>query len=260
MGPSTLPETCYAPWLWLWPGHAVYLGPSLGLDPHAGSVSCLAVAVDGTFTIRVAGSSGPMVRSALIPPRLTHQVVADAERMAFCYLDPGSIRHRACQRAMTATNEAIAYGHRREDLLTRTVGDLTDAKSARAWLDLAAGPQPAHVDGQSARLDPRIQDTIAALHGRDAHDIPSAAHFAARVGLSPSRFLHLFRDHTGTSFRRYRLWLRMLRAAAAIRDQADLTTAAMDAGFASPSHFSDAFHTMFGLRPRQLLGTEIRLA
>lgn len=257
MRSSALPETCYTPRLWLWPGQALYIGPALGLDPHVGSVSCLAVAVGGTFTIRVAGSSGPVVRSALIPPRLTHQVLADADRMAFCYFDPGSIRHRACRRAMTAAEGAVAYRHRHEGLLANAVGDLTDAESACAWLDLAAGPQPVPVDG---RLDPRIQDAVAALHNLDPHDTPSAAHVAALVGLSPSRLLHLFRDHTGTSFRRYRLWLRMLRAAEAIRDQANLTTAAMDAGFASPSHFSDAFRTMFGLRPSRLLGTRIHLA
>ena len=64
--------------------------------------------------------------------------------------------------------------------------------------------------------DPRIQDTIAALHSLDPHDNPSAAYFAARVGLSASRFLRLF-DHTVTSFRRYRLWLRMLWLPASLR-------------------------------------------
>lgn len=86
---------------WLWPGRARYVGPSRRLDPHAGSVSCLALALDGTFTVRHDGSTGQDVRSALIPPRWTHQIVATANRMAFCYFDPGALRHRACQSAMT---------------------------------------------------------------------------------------------------------------------------------------------------------------
>ena len=49
----------------------------------------------------------------------------------------------------------------------------------------------------------------------------------------------------------------MLRAAELVRDGANLTTAATDAGFASPSHFSDSFRAMFGLRPGQLLASEI---
>ncbi|GGQ83028.1 helix-turn-helix transcriptional regulator [Couchioplanes azureus] len=264
MRPPALSETCHAPRLWLWPGQAVYVGASLGLDPHSGSVPCLAVAVDGTFTVRVNGSYGPAVRSALIPPRITHQVVARADRMAFCYLDSGSVRHRACLGTMTATDEAIAYRHRHEDALAGAAETLTDPAGARAWLDLAACPRTVHgtrtKQGDAAPYDPRIRDAVAALHGLDPEDKLSAADLAARVGLSPSRFLHLFRDHTGTSFRRYRLWLRMVRAAALIRDRADLTTAAMDAGFASPSHFSASFHSMFGLRPSDLRGTRIHLA
>jgi methylphosphotriester-DNA--protein-cysteine methyltransferase len=56
------------------------------------------------------------------------------------------------------------------------------------------------------------------------------------------------------------LWLRMLRAAEVLRHHSSLTAAAAAAGFASPSHFSDSFVAMFGLRPRRLLGTtEINL-
>jgi AraC-like DNA-binding protein len=273
--PRALPETCYVPRLWLWPGQAVYVGPSLGLDPHSGSVSCLAVAINGTCEVRVDATSGPPARSVLIPPRLRHQIVPAAELMVFCYLDPGSARHRACRRAMTTTADALEYRHRHETALAVLAEDLSDAKRARAWLDLASGDSRASggtgvTTGQQAgpadedacpRPDSRIRRAVAALHALDPSDDAPAARLAALVGLSPSRFLHLFRDHTGTSYRRYRLWLRMLCAAELLRNGHDLTTAAAGAGFASPSHFSDTFHAMFGLRPRQFLGTtEINLA
>lgn len=256
MGGSVLPRTCYlSPRLWLWAGHALYVGPTLGLDRHSGSVACLATAARGTFTVVVDGSPGPAVRTALIPARLQHHVVADAELMAFCYLDPGSVRHRACRHAMTAMHGPVTYRHRREDALCDTASDVTDADAARRWLDLAAG---AH--SEATVTDPRLRDALTTLHDHDSGDTVSAADLAALVGLSQSRFLHLFRDHTGTSLRRYRLWLRMLRAAALLQARANLTTAAVDAGFASPSHFSSSFHAMFGLRPSQLLATEIQLA
>lgn len=47
----------------------------------------------------------------------------------------------------------------------------------------------------------------------------------------------------------------MLRAAELIAGRHDLTTAATEAGFASPSHFSETFHRMFGLPPSRLLAT-----
>ena len=82
---------------------------------------------------------------------------------------------------------------------------------------------------------------------------------AAVAGLSESRFLHLFRDEFGTSVRRYRLWVRLMHAGAAIAAGDNLTTAAMKAGFASPSHLADRFKTTFGLSATQLLGTGLNL-
>ena len=265
---GALPETCYRPRLWLWPGQAIYVGPSLGLAPHSGSVSCLAVAVNGTVEVLVDGVLGPPARSVLIPPRLTHQILPDADLMVFCYLDPGSDRHRACQRLMTVATGALEYRHRHETALTLGARELNDGRHATIWLDLASGlgedasdqtwaPTQRH---QTPPPDPRIRRAVAALHALHPLDHAGAAHLAALVGLSTSRFLHLFRTETGTSYRRYVLWLRMLRAAEVLRQHGSLTAAAAGAGFASPSHFSDAFVAMFGMRPRQLLGaTEINL-
>ena len=76
---------------------------------------------------------------------------------------------------------------------------------------------------------------------------------AADVGLSESRFLHLFHDQVGTTLRRYRLWMRLIAAGTAVRNGKNLTDAAADAGFASPSHLSDRFKSTFGLTATQLL-------
>ncbi len=51
----------------------------------------------------------------------------------------------------------------------------------------------------------------------------------------------------------------MCHAAGALSDGADLTTAASEAGFASPSHFSDTFRTMFGLSATALLSRQTRI-
>lgn len=48
--PPALPQTC-CPSVWLWPGQALYAGPSLNLAPHSGSVWCLAVGIDGPLTV-----------------------------------------------------------------------------------------------------------------------------------------------------------------------------------------------------------------
>ncbi|GGU41647.1 helix-turn-helix domain-containing protein [Lentzea flava] len=192
MEESALPETCCRATIWVRLGHAAYLGPSLKLDAHSGSVDCFAYGVDGPFTLRT-GDGERDVRGVLIPARTRHQVISDG-RMLFLYLEPG----------------------------------LTDT------------------------ADDRIRTAIALLRSDPGLN---AAQVAAGVGLSTSRFLHLFPAGAGTSFRRYRLWARMVHVAGAVSRGADLTRASAEAGFASPSHFSDSFHAMFGLTASALLAT-----
>ncbi|MBK1783308.1 AraC family transcriptional regulator [Prauserella cavernicola] len=241
---AALPETCCAV-LWLWPGQALYAGPSLRLGTHSGSVSCLAIGVDAPFTVRTDAHGEHRVRSALIGPRVPHRVVAGGERMVFCYLDPASASERSCRDRMRGRDPVLALHHAAEEELA--AHDLTGAVAARGWLALAC-PRAEPV------LDERIAAATAVLRADPA---PSAAELAAEAGLSMSRFLHLFRAQTGTSVRRYRLWARMLRAGTLLAEGGDLTGAAVGAGFASPSHFSDSFRAMSGLAPSALLATGV---
>lgn len=238
---SALPQTCY-PAVWLWPGQALYSGPALGLDPHSGSVWCLAVGVDAPLTVHVDGQP-VTTRTALIPPRLVHHLRMQGPLVS-CYLDPASQRSTACRDQFEEFRHGIGVSHRAEAALVTAPRD--DA-AARRWLDIAA-PSEIH------RIDPRIE--LAAKQIRDdPAAAPSAAQLAADAGLSESRFLHLFAAEVGTSLRRYRLWCRLMCAGTELAAGANLTTAAVEAGFASPSHLADRFKTTFGLSATQLLAT-----
>jgi AraC-like DNA-binding protein len=53
--------------------------------------------------------------------------------------------------------------------------------------------------------------------------------------------------------------MRLIRAGLAISEGKNLTEAAADAGFASPSHLSDRFKSTFGLTATQLLSSGVVL-
>lgn len=248
MGGAALPETRCPATVWLWPGHAVYRGPSLRLDAHYGSVKCLAVGVDAPFTLRADGLE-TTVRTALIPPRMVHRVVATGEQMLFCYIDPSSPQATTSWDRMTTRSVGFGLDHRNEhELIGRATQPDFDPVAAVA---LACGPG-------TATIDDRIAAAAATLLAHPAR-ANSAAELAAEAHLSTSRFLHVFARHAGTSFRRYRMWARMLSVGRALAKGADLTTAAADAGFASPSHFSDTFHAMCGLTASALLAGGVRI-
>lgn len=249
-----LPETCCdddRPTVWLWSGHAAYRGPSLQLGTHSGSVDCFALGLDEPFAVRSEGTAERRASSALIPARTSHQVVAGDGRMMFFYVDPSAAGSRNLVDQMLDRTSTIAYDHRDESALIATWRDapLPDPEILRKSVLGVVDAEP---------IDERIRAAMRILRSRPGDQV-SAAEIAAAVDLSPSRFLHLFSAHAGTSFRRYRLWARMSHAAGALSDGADLTTASSEAGFASPSHFSDTFRTMFGLSATALLARETRI-
>src|SRR5437868_2754596 len=195
-----LPQTCY-PSVWLWPGQALYAGPSLNLAPHSGSVWCLAVGIDGPLTVATEDRTSATADSVLIPPRLTHQLTCHGTGLVSCYLEPTSERADAGRHKFDDWQDDVGVRHVDEERLQFTP---TDDESASHWLDLAA---PA----AERRIDPRIAAAARAIRDDPAATILSRE-LALNAGLSESRFLHLFRDEFGTSVRRYRLWVRLMHA------------------------------------------------
>ncbi|MEV0368420.1 AraC family transcriptional regulator [Streptomyces sp. NPDC050636] len=230
LSPTCCPEPSAR--LNLWPGRAVYSGPSLELDLHSGSVAVLAIGTDKEFTLETADGTRRTARGALIRARVPHRIEAHGGWMTFCYFEPGSAAERACVAALGAGEAPVAVS----------------AAERKDLVQLCVAPERP----ESPDIDPRIRAAARKLL-KDPQLADGATEFASRVGLSRSRFLHLFREQTGTSFRRYRMWARMLRAGRAFLDYGTLTDAAAEAGFSSPSHLSSAFHATFGLRPSRLL-------
>lgn len=72
---------------------------------------------------------------------------------------------------------------------------------------------------------------------------------ASEACLSPSRFRHLFVEHTGMALRPYILWRRFMKAWELIAQGASLSTAAHQAGFADAAHLTRTSRRMFGFPP-----------
>jgi AraC-like DNA-binding protein len=89
----------------------------------------------------------------------------------------------------------------------------------------------------------------------------SVARLADVASLSPFHLCHVFRQTVGVSLFRYVLQERLAFALDAVLDGGDLTSIALDAGFASHSHFTARFRTFFGCTPVALrrLATPARI-
>jgi AraC-like DNA-binding protein len=235
-----------------WGARALFIGPSLNLEAHRNAVAVVAVGLDAKFEVAI-DSKKPQrgayrVRAALIPPNTLHKLTSKRGRMAFIYVD-------AASRDFESLTAAVGLHTRRAGFQLRIERPLIALLRA-----LADGADAANTERKLRQLvfdvapleNNRLVSAIDYLHKHIA-DKPRIEELAKRVHLSPSRFRHAFKEFTGVSFRRYRVWAAMSHAMRNVVRGKSLTDAAYAAGFSSSAHFSFAFKQMFGLAPSQLV-------
>ena len=108
-------------------------------------------------------------------------------------------------------------------------------------------------------LDPRVVKAIAQI-GRFSGEPVTAESCAVEVGLSPSRFLHLFKEETGISFRSFRAWKRARHLLHFANQDLNLAHLAQDIGYPDSTHFSHSIRRFYGLKPRAIFSGSRDLA
>lgn len=230
---------------WIRPGQVGYIGPDLGVDLHATSIGVLTVGLDAPLILQTPGHGAISARSVYAPARAPHRVVAPEGRILLLFTDgaAGAGAGTAMQRRVGA----YGIGHRRERELIAACSGGPDPD----LLGALAGPG---VPGGTDRRIRRVADEIRDEPGRAFR----AQESADLLGLSTPHFLRLFALHTGTTFRRYQQWSRLVQVARGIAAGHTLTRCAADAGFASPSHLSDTFHRTLGTTASCVLDSRVR--
>ncbi len=239
--------------LFLWPGRALYIGPAADTTPHAHHAVQLCLGLDGPFRLRrIRGASWHQCHFALIEADCTHQLDGCGRQLALLYLDPESEEGRAVGAiALTAgfclrsTRNLFELREGFARCADASASPHTAARMADALVETIAPVE------RTRTVEPRVARFLQSL--RRSSGLPMAAGDAARlVGLSSSRFQHLFRESIGIPFRRYLLWLRLVAAVERIASGCSLTEAAHDARFSDSAHLSRTFRRMFGLSPSAL--------
>ena len=97
-------------------------------------------------------------------------------------------------------------------------------------------------------LDSRMLEVSRIIRREPDYNF-SIEYLASIVDLSPSRLLHLIKEETGTSYRKFRMWQRLRYAISVMGSTHSLTYAAVEAGFNDSSHFSRCFKMRYGVVP-----------
>jgi AraC family transcriptional regulator len=132
-----------------------------------------------------------------------------------------------------------------------------------AFLRLVSAGAMSHVETPSARAASRYVDGARDILARDFRQRLTLGGIAREVHCSPFHLSRLFRRATGVTLYRAVVRLRLREGLERLLDQpGQVATIALGVGFASHSHFTDAFRAEFGCPPSQarrlLLGREYR--
>ncbi|MEO7736489.1 MAG: AraC family transcriptional regulator [Kofleriaceae bacterium] len=217
----------------------------IGEHRHAAPV--IVVGLDRPLVVTGAGARRHASRAAVIAPGFAHAVDVAGGRIAVFVLAPSS-RSREGMVAVRDLGRPADWVELGRAVLD---GELHDfAVVDRAIARAAPNARP---------VDDRLRRVIAALRARLDDNLPIEA-IAGEVGLSPTRVMALARAEVGAPLRYVRRWLRTFSVARDYAAGATLTTAALDAGFASSAHLSVAAREHFGIRPSQILSPRNRAA
>ena len=227
-------------------GRGLFVGPLTYNAPHAHSVPVYLAGLYAPFAVKVGAEPWTQCRTAVIPAGVTYALRLEGQPIAVFYLEPSEGGSEALVPLVTGDREAVAGA------VIGTDGELSDV---RAIYETPGSPRwtGEALDGLLAfaaprartALDPRIAAAVTLMSDHLDGTLP-AAEAARHVGLSSSRFQHLFAREVGVPFRRFRSWQRLRHAIGEIVAGSSFTEAAHAAGFSDQAHFAHTFRRTFG--------------
>jgi AraC-like DNA-binding protein len=215
------------------------------------------VAIEGGLRLAVEGARESHGELAVVPPNMRHTIASDYRSVICVLIEPETIgagaldglaeRLSGIERQFFADRIRAAY----KQLLRQPCGG--DVVSAAFDVMCFGEALPWR------RLDPRMVRAIAQI-GRFCGEPVTAASCAAEAGLSSSRFLHLFKQETGISFRAFRAWKRARHLLHFANQDINLAHLAQDIGYPDSTHFSHSIRRFYGLQPRAIFSGSRDLA
>lgn len=245
--------------MWITPDRVFYVG-LLGMPSarNFGAIT-LYVALDKPVRVSVDGGEWMSGNVVLVQPYTTHRVACDARHIAVIHVEQETVdtaRLPSLLRQASGRVEGCeafrAHVMECHQALIRN-GQQTDAPMFDFDELVFGGRLPGR------QVDPRIARVLERIR-QDPSGQSLAQDCADQVHLSFSRFLHLFKEEVGASFRSFRTWKRARSLLHYVVDQrTTLTDVALGAGYPDSTHFSHSIRQVYGLKPKDIFAGSRRL-
>lgn len=244
--------------IYVWEDGSLWIGHSIGSAvPHAHHAVQITFSM-GTkgepFELHAVGSPCRALRFAIVPAHVRHIFDGRGGRIAHLFVSPESREGRALAQRFGAAGVAELAAKECEAAgAAMARAFFTAERDERQVLDAAHSL----VHGLAGTVPTKPLDRrIAAVRAHVARNLAgklTLAEAARAAHLSPGRLRHVFVDETGTTFRAYVVWQRLLRATTIVMKGGSWTEAAHDTGFADSAHLSRSFRRMFGVSPAMIV-------
>lgn len=197
---------------------------------------------------------------ALVPPYLPHSVESEHPSIICLVIEPETVEPLAMDQL-----SARISGPGAPDIAQRIRQAYDSLRLQQRRGGFTTGQFDQLFFGEALpdrNIDQRIRRSAARLN--DFSDFSggkmTATDCAASVSLSPSRFLHLFKEQTGVSFRAFRAWKRARHLLHFVNEDINLAHLAQDIGYPDSTHFSHSIRRFYGLQPRAIFSGSRDLA
>lgn len=246
-------------------GHLMLITPERVF--YAGLLGRPRARCSGAFHVYVALRDGLWLSSAdgreaygellAVAPNVRHTVTSDCPSVICVTIEPESVSPGAIGELMTRL-----LGEQRELYIRRIRAAYDELRSRACRDDITSSAFDRMCFGEALprrRLDARVARAIAQI-GRFSGEPVTATSCANEAGLSASRFLHLFKQETGISFRSFRAWKRARHLLHFANQDLNLAHLAQDIGYPDSTHFSHSIRRFYGLKPRAIFSGSRDLA
>lgn len=208
----------------------------------------LSIPIDGQITINTKKNSIKSESPIVIKSNVEHQITSENNHFLLLINPASTIGHYWNK---LSNSEMQEINNEPTKKLSNILSKDYSGKSLIASLNSIIKEYDCFCNSSIHNGDERMNAALAYLSANSDQVLP-VEDVANHCHLSPSRFLHLFKEQTGITYRRAQLWNKLIKGFSQY-GKLSLTEIAHQNGFSDSAHFSRTFKESFGFSPRDFL-------
>ncbi len=221
----------------------VFIGDRVDAAEHSHCVLQAFLSLDAPLSVTV-GNKKVSGKCIIVNKNVRHSFSCENKIRLSILIEPCSAFAKELLKRFDG--DYLIFNDESEDVRHKAAA-LLDTDDKQRYIEfIRAFKEYAGIKNDADVSDERITQLLELLQNCDCYD-HTIDGFAKSVSLSSSRLSHLFREQIGVPLKSYIQFHQLEKAFTALLNGANITDAAMCAGFDSPSHFAATVKKWMGM-------------